>query len=205
MPAITLLSINIGKAVPLAIPANPRTGATARSVVSGIRKLPVSTLADPRPIQVGRLGLAGDEQADLTVHGGLDKALYAYPVEHYGVWRTMRKQATQIDAELAHGSFGENLTISGLLETDVWVGDIVRIGAVRLRITAPRAPCYKFNAVMGFAQASQMMIQSAYTGFYLEVLDPGAIGAGATLELSPGQREMRLIELHRHKHSRDQE
>jgi len=154
---------------------------------------------------VAELGLIGDEQADLTVHGGRDKAVYAFPIEHYPVWRTMREQATKIDEPLAHGSMGENLTIEGLLETRVWIGDVLVIEPatasgtppVRLRVDSPRYPCFKFNALMGFKHASKMMVQSGFTGFYLEVLQPGTIAAGDTFHVIPGARELTIEESHR--------
>ena len=194
-----LLTINVGKTAPLFAGPPDATAEPRHQVLSGIRKNPVSTLGQPNPVRVGPLGLAGDEQADLTVHGGRDKAVYAYPIEHYPVWRTMRQQACGRDEELPHGSFGENLTISGLLETQLWIGDqlIFGDGAVRLRVASPRSPCFKFNAVMGFRQASAMMVQSGYTGFYLEVMQEGLLRAGDEIQLVPGDRHMRVEELHR--------
>ena len=146
--------------------------------------------------------MAGDEQADLTVHGGRDKAIYAYPIEHYPIWRTIREQATHIDEDLPHGFMGENLTITGLFENRVWIGDVLEIGeagtsAPRLRITAPREPCFKFNARMGFKHAARMMVQSGYTGFYLEVLSTGQIAAGDAIRVVPGAREVTVEEMHR--------
>jgi len=200
-----IVSINVGKAVPLFVPTAAPAADGQRQVMSGIRKKPVSTLAAPAAVLAGPFGLAGDEQADHSVHGGRDKAVYAYPLEHYSVWRTLRMQATGIDAELPHGSFGENLTIAGLLETGVWTGDVLAFGAsaVRMRIASPRSPCFKFNAVMGFRQASQMMVQSGFTGFYLEVLQGGTISAGDPVQLIPGERhlQMRILDLHRMKTS----
>lgn len=199
---IQLLTISVGKAAPLFAGEDrnvPEKG--GQSVLSGIRKKPVSTADDPQAIAVHALGLAGDEQADLTVHGGRNQAVYAYPVEHYPVWQTMRMQALKIDEALPHGSFGENLTIAGLLEVDAWIGDVLVFGdsPVRMRITRPRSPCFKFNAVMGFKQASRMMVQSGYTGFYLEVLQTGSIRAGTAVTIVPGDRQMRIEELHRNR------
>ena len=199
-----VLTVCTGRVAPLLVPA---PGGRHEQVPSAIRKSPVSTLADPRPVAVGELGLDGDEQADHTVHGGRDKAVYAYPVEHYDVWRTMREQATKLDAPLAHGAFGENLTIEGLLETRVWIGDVLifeRGGTqtLRLRVDSPRAPCFKFNALMGFKQASKMMVQSEYTGFYLEVLDEGTVAAGDSFRVVAGPREVSIGELHRLRNSK---
>lgn len=199
-----ILSVSVGRAAPLFLPATA-SGAPLQQVLSGIRKTPVSTLEDPRRIPLGPLGFDGDEQADLTVHGGRDKAVYAYPVEHYAVWRTMREQATKIDEPVPHGFVGENLTIEGLLENRVWIGDVLVVepagGAegdpVRLRVDAPRQPCFKFNVRMGFRQASKMMVQSGYTGYYLEVLQTGTVAAGDLVRVLPGPREVSIEEMHR--------
>ena len=197
-----ILTVNIGPAAPLSVPA---PGGGHAQVLSGIRKSPVSTLVDPRRIAVEPLGFIGDEQADLTVHGGRDKAVYAYPVEHYPVWQTMREQATQIDEPLRPGFLGENLAIEGLRENRVWIGDVLVLEPVvpsdappvRLRVDGPRYPCFKFNARMGFNHASKMMVQSGYCGFYLEVLQTGTIGAGDTFRVVPGAREVTIEQLFR--------
>src|SRR5690606_37749501 len=107
-------------------------------------------------VALASLGLEGDEQVDLSVHGGLDKAVYVYPAEHYPFWQTVRAQAGHT-APLSHGGLGENLTVTGLLEPRVWVGDRLRIGEVELVVTQPRSPCYKFNAHLGFSWAARMM------------------------------------------------
>ena len=136
------------------------------------------------------LGLLGDEQADLSVHGGLDKAVYAYPCEHYPYWLAMRRQAglAQIDDSLPNGSLGENLTLQGLLESEVWAGDVLQFPGCALQVTLPREPCYKLNAVMGFAGASRLMAQSGFCGFYLSVASPGTLRAGDAFEVIPGRR-----------------
>ena len=197
-----ILAISTGPAAPLFVPAS---GGTREQVMSGIRKAPVSTLEDPQPVALGTLGFADDVQVDRTVHGGRDKAVYAYPVEHYPTWRTIREQATKIDEPLPYGFMGENLTIEGLLETRVWIGDVLLVEPqppsdappVRLRVDAPRQPCFKFNARMGFKHASKMMVQSGFTGFYLEVLETGTVRAGDTFRVVPGPRELSIEELHR--------
>ena len=150
-------------------------------------------------VAVRRLGLEGDEQADPSVHGGPDKAVYAYPVEHYPFWQTVRAQARVAawgDA-LPHGFVGENLTLSGLAESGVWVGDRLRFPRCELAVAGARQPCYKFNAVMGFPQAAKLMVQSGYCGFYLAVVEPGTIAAGESFELRPGPREVGIVELFR--------
>jgi MOSC domain-containing protein YiiM len=203
-----ILAISVGRVAPLFMPPPllvPAAVADRPQVLSGIRKSPVSTLDDPRPIPLHPLGFEGDEQADLTMHGGRDKAVYAYPIEHYETWRTIRRQATKIDEPLPPGFVGENLTIEGLLETRVWIGDVLVIEPatprdgppVRLRVDGPRSPCFKLNARMGFNQATKMMVQSGFTGFYLEVLETGSVAAGDTFRVVPGPREVTIEELFR--------
>jgi MOSC domain-containing protein YiiM len=163
-------------------------------VLSGIRKR-----AAEGPVEVRPLGLAGDEQADPSVHGGLAKAVYAYPVEHYPFWQTVRAQAQLAPwgETLPHGSLGENLTLEGLLETQAWIGDVLRFPDCQLAVSEPRFPCFKLNAVMGFAHAIRLMQQSAWCGFYLSVREPGRLRAGDTFELVPGPREVGIDELFR--------
>ncbi|MGE5452893.1 MAG: MOSC domain-containing protein [Acidobacteriota bacterium] len=184
-----LLSINTAQAQAMLI--------NERRVMTGIAKRPVSTLDQPQRIEVKRMGLEGDEQSDLTVHGGLSKAVYAYPHEHYAFWQTVRSQARAQEwgEPLPYGMLGENLTITGLLEGGAYVGDVLQFPDCRLAISEPRRPCYKFEAVMGFKQAVKMMAQSGYCGFYLSVLQPGTLAAGESYELIPGQREVSIAEL----------
>ncbi len=160
-----------------------------RSILTAIHKTEVRG-----PVAVKPLGLQGDEQADPSVHGGLDKAIYAYPAEHYAFWCEARHQAgaAPIDDALPHGSMGENLTLSGLLETDVWVGDVLRFPQCVLRVSQPREPCYKFNAAMGFNTAVKAMAQSGFCGFYLSVDEPGSVQAGDAFELVPGPRQLSI-------------
>lgn len=178
-----LLSLQIGTA--------RRAMISGRSVLTAIHKLPVSG-----PVPVTRLGLMGDEQADLSVHGGLDKAVYAYPSEHYAFWLEARRNAGLggIDDALPWGSMGENLSITGLFEADVWVGDVLKFEHCTLRVTQPREPCYKFNAVMGFATASKLMAQHGCCGFYLAVDEPGSVQAGEGFELIAGPRRLGIPE-----------
>ena len=184
---IAVISVNIGQTRQVAI--------GARCVATAYVKTPVAG-----PVAVRALGLDGDEQADLSVHGGLSKAVYAFPVEHYPVWRTLRAQAAAAawDAALPHGAFGENLTLAGLLEADAWVGDRLCFeGGVELAVSEPRLPCFKFDAAMDFAQAARMMVQSGMCGFYLQVAVPGTIAAGERGVLRPGAREVGIAELFR--------
>ena len=148
-------------------------------------------------VPVMALGLMGDEQADLSVHGGLEKAVYAYPSEHYAFWQNARLQAgvSPLDDSLPNGSLGENLTLAGLLETQVWAGDILRFPNCELKVTLPREPCGKFNAVIGFARASRLMAQSGFCGFYLSVETPGTIQAGQSFEVIAGRRSVSIPQL----------
>lgn len=167
-----------------------------RAVLTGIHKRAVDG-----PVTVKPLGLDGDEQADPSVHGGLSKAVYAYPSEHYPFWQTVRAQAKVAgwDEPLPHGFLGENLTITGLLESQAWVGDVLRFPNCELAISEPRFPCFKFNAVMGFNQASKLMAQNGWCGFYLAVRNGGTIAAGDTFELVPGPRHVGIAEIFRGK------
>jgi len=152
--------------------------------------------AVPGPARVGAPGLMLDEQADLSVHGGLEKAVYAYPIEHYAYWRRARQDAglAGIDDSLCPGALGENLTLQGLLEAEVWVGDVLQFAHCALRVTQPREPCFKFNASMGFNQASRQMAQTGYCGFYLAVDQTGTVQAGEVATLMPGPRRARISE-----------
>jgi MOSC domain-containing protein YiiM len=162
-----------------------------RAVLTAIRKTSVQGYVAVKP-----LGLAGDEQADLSVHGGLDKAIYAYPSEHYTFWQAQRAQAglNGIDDELAFGAMGENLTLSGLLERDVWVGDVLEFAHCTLRVDQPREPCFKFNAALGYKTAVKDMAQSGFCGFYLSVDQPGSLQAGEAFVLHPGPRRVSIPE-----------
>ena len=165
-----------------------------RVLMTGIHKRAVAG-----PVEVRRLGLVGDEQADPTVHGGLGKAVYAYPGEHYPFWQTVRAQARAAawGEAMPPGMLGENLTLAGLLEDQVWIGDVLRFPGCELAVSEPRFPCFKFDAAMGFNQAAKMMTANAWCGFYLAVRQPGAIAAGESFELIPGPREVGIQELFR--------
>ncbi|MBH9552164.1 MOSC domain-containing protein [Inhella gelatinilytica] len=148
----------------------------------------------PRPVSFE--GIEGDAQADRSVHGGPQQALYAYPSEHYAVWQTLRAQARAADwgAPLPWGSLGENLTLAGLLESQVWIGDVLQFPDCELIVTRPRQPCVKLNAALGFPQAARLMQQSGYSGFYVAVRQPGTLAQGQPFQLVPGPRELALSE-----------
>lgn len=160
-----------------------------KRVMTAIRKRPVEGVT-----AVALLGLAGDEQANPDVHGGLSKAVYAYPSEHYEFWRKARldKGLGLIDDTLPFGFMGENLTLSGLLESGVWVGDVLEFPNCTLRVTDPREPCFKFNATMGFNTAAKAMAQSGFCGFYLAVDKVGTIAAGESFKLHAGSRQVSI-------------
>ena len=160
-----------------------------KRVMTAIRKLPAAG-----DVAVAPLGLVGDEQANLEVHGGLSKAIYAYPSEHYAFWRQARRYAglTHIDDTLPFGAIGENLTLAGLLEEHVWVGDVLEFPNCTLRVTEPSEPCFKFNAAMGFNTAAKQMAQSGFCGFYLAVDRAGTIAAGEAFTVIAGSRQVAI-------------
>jgi MOSC domain-containing protein YiiM len=184
-------SINVSRARAVEI--------NGQSVMTGIFKRAVD-----QPVSVKVMGIEGDEQSDLSVHGGLTKAVYAYPVEHYGFWQTVRAQAKVAgwDEPLVPGALGENLTISGFVESEAFIGDVLRFADCELAVSEPRFPCFKFNAAMGFNQAAKLMGQNAWCGFYLAVRIPGTLRPGESFELLPGPREVGIQELFRSKMSR---
>lgn len=128
-------------------------------------------------VRAGLENLAGDEQADLTVHGGENKAVYIYPSEHYAYWREQLP-----DMELPWGAFGENLTTEGLLEDSVMIGDRLRAGSAEFVVTQPRLPCFKLGIRFGSERMIARFLRSGRSGFYLGVLREGEIGAGDPIE-----------------------
>lgn len=186
LPPMQILSVNHAAVAPLLI--------DGRSVPTAIRKRPVDG-----PVAVRPLGLEGDEQADPSVHGGLAKAVYGYPSEHFPFWQTVRAQARAAgwDAPVPPGLMGENLTLEGVTEDRLWIGDRLVLPDCVLAVSEPRRPCFKFNAVMGFKQAARLMWQSGFCGVYFAVLEGGSVRAGDAFELVPGPREVNLRELFR--------
>lgn len=144
-----------------------------RRVTTGIFKEPVEGR-----VRLRTLNLEGDRQADLTVHGGTDKAVYAYPAEHYDYWRRELP-----GAELAWGMFGENFTVEGVHENQINVGDQFRIGSAELMATQPRLPCYKLAVKFGRDDIIKRFLESGRTGFYFAVLKQGEVGAGDSIEM----------------------
>ncbi|MEN9888175.1 MAG: hypothetical protein RL559_212 [Pseudomonadota bacterium] len=163
-----------------------------RTLRSAIHKPPVHG-----PVALGPLGLAGDEQNDLSVHGGLSKAVYALPHPHLAWWSAQRQAAavSLFDAPLTAGMLGENLSLEGLDETTVFIGDRLHMaGGVVLRVTEPRQPCAKFNAVLGYGHAAKQMVQSGRCGFYMAVEEPGTLVAGEAFTLRPGSRQTSIAQ-----------
>jgi MOSC domain-containing protein YiiM len=142
-------------------------------LTTGIFKEPVAGR-----IAVRRLNLDGDRQADLTVHGGPEKAIYAYPAEYYTFWR---EQFPEMG--LPWGMFGENLTITGLLDDTVHIGDRFQVGTAHLMVTQPRLPCYKLGLKFGRDDILKRFLQSRLTGFYFSVLKEGAVAANDAISL----------------------
>jgi MOSC domain-containing protein YiiM len=130
------------------------------------------------PARVTRLNLEGDEQSDLSVHGGVSKAVYAYPSEHYGFWRDELP-----GAELGWGAFGENLTTEGLVETTTHIGDRFRVGTAELVVTRPRMPCFKLAMKFGRQEMIERFLASGRSGFYLSVAQEGEVRAGDSIAL----------------------
>ena len=140
---------------------------------TGIFKVPVEG-----KVRVDALNLVGDRQADLTVHGGLSKAIYVYPAEHYDFWRNELP-----GVEFPWGSFGENLSVEGLLEKDLNVGDRLSVGSVELIVTEPRLPCYKLALKFNRDDMVKRFLKSRRTGFYCAVLREGEIEAGDQIQI----------------------
>ena len=159
-----IISVNVGSVRQLG-------RVRGKPIYSGFVKKPVTG-----EVKVGKLNLEGDRQADLTVHGGIDKAVYAYPSEHYPFW--VEKYP---DMEIPWGSFGENLTPEGLLESEVHLGDRLGVGSAELEVTQPRFPCYKLGLRFGTQAILKTFLDSERSGYYLKVLREGKVKAGDSI------------------------
>ena len=160
-----LLSVNVS--LPRALQADGRT------ITTGIFKEPVHGR-----VMLRSLNLDGDGQADPSCHGGPDKAVYAYPFEHYERWKIELGRE-----DLPFGQFGENFTVSGMPEARVRIRDVYRIGGAQVQVTAPRSPCFKLGLKMGSKDFPKLFLTSGRFGFYLRVLEEGDVGAGDRVEL----------------------
>ena len=187
MPRIE--SISAGVVVPLWV----REDGELRSVMSGIKKSVISTLTNPSAIEITASGIASDEQADHLAHGGIEKALYAYPVEHYPHWTDYLSRAKKTTVDLPHGYFGENLTISGLTEDSVFVSDRWQVGGVECVVMKLRTPCYKFTARTGVNTVDKEMVRTARSGWYLRIIGLGSICAGDVITVIPGPQEISIL------------
>jgi MOSC domain-containing protein YiiM len=164
LPPMKVLSVNVG--APRAIPYR------GKRVMTGIYKEPVSGEQ-----KIAKLGFVGDQQADLKVHGGMYKAVYSYPFEHYEYWSRALGRS-----DFAFGQFGENLTVSGFTEDEVNIGDVFRVGSAMLEVTQPRVPCFKLAHKMGLPGFPKLFTASGRTGFYHRVLEEGKVSAGDEIE-----------------------
>ena len=173
-----IISVNVGL---------PRTVMSNGDAVStGIFKEPVTGR-----VMLRTLNLDGDRQADLSVHGGPSKAVYAYPSEHYDYWTHEFP-----DMKLPFGMFGENFTTAGLLETELNVGDKFRVGSTFVMATEPRMPCYKLGIRFGRSDIIKRFLASERTGFYFAVLQEGEVGVGDPMELiEKSQDNLRLSDI----------
>ena len=185
-----LISINSGKVAPLFTNQHPDHAV----VMSGIKKNSVSNIDQANPVDINALGVMGDEQADLSVHGGLEKAIYVYPHEHYPFWNALLSRELKTPFDLQPGAMGENFTISGLLEADVFVGDTLQIGDLEFIVTKLREPCFKFNAKMRYKGAAKAMLQSGHCGWYMRVITPGTLNAGSKISHLPGKQETSIAD-----------
>ena len=177
---MSVLSVNVGLPREVLWRGKP--------VTTGIWKEPVAGR-----VRLRRLNLDGDRQADLRVHGGQDKAVYAYPSEFYELWSRERPEL-----ELGPGTFGENLTLEGLLDDDVSVGDRFQIGTAELVVTQPRLPCFKLGLRMGRDEFVTEFLERGLLGFYLAVAREGAVAAGdAIVELQRDPRRFGVTEVAR--------
>ena len=173
-----LISVNVSQ--PKAVLHN------GKRIKTGIFKEPVSGRTMMR-----RLNIDGDGQGDPTVHGGVDKAVYVYTIEHYEYWK---RQLARDD--FTHGQFGENLTVEGMLEDTVHIGDVFRIGEAVVEVSQPRVPCFKLGIKMGNPRIVKPFLDSTRVGFYVRVLEEGEVGAGDAIErISVGDGGMTVKEI----------
>jgi MOSC domain-containing protein YiiM len=152
---------------------------TVRSLKLDTRRIRTAIFKTPtdEPVWASRLGLQGDEQADRKVHGGEDQAVYAFPFEHYSFYGELLRRD-----DFTPGQFGENLTIEGFLEDQVFIGDRLRIGEATFQVSQPRIPCSKLGLHLKDSRIVPAMTNTLRTGFYLRVLEEGLVKKGDTIE-----------------------
>jgi MOSC domain-containing protein YiiM len=181
-PDLALESVNVG------LPQVIGVSRSGEPIVSGIVKKPVAA----HSLYLDTLNLEGDRQADLTVHGGFDKAVYAYPGEHLPLWNA------ELGTAFGPGTFGENLTTRGWLEDEVYIGDVWAWGDALVQVSQPRSPCYKLAAVTGRPDLLKRFVQSGRTGWYLRVLQPGMVPVGGPMRLvSKHPAAVSVLRVHR--------
>jgi MOSC domain-containing protein YiiM len=162
---VRVVSVNVGRPRSTVWKGEPVTTAIFKKPVTG-------------PVRVEGVNLEGDRQADLSVHGGRDKAVYAYAAEHYPYWRET------LGRDLPWGMFGENLTVEGVpLEDELAVGDTLRVGTAELVVTQPRLPCFKLGLRFGDAGMVRRFLEAGRSGVYLRIQEPGVVEAGDAIEL----------------------
>ena len=174
-----LISINVSKPKPIEY--------GGKTVQTGIFKEPVSGT-----VMLREMNIDGDGQGDLKVHGGTYKAIYGYPIEHYKHWQQELNRN-----DLTYGQFGENLTVEGMLEEEINIGDVFQIGTtVQLQITQPRVPCFKLGYKMGSPEFPKQFLESQRVGFYFRVLAEGEITAGDVISrVAPASDSMSVTEI----------
>jgi MOSC domain-containing protein YiiM len=164
--------LSAGSVVSLQTGAPQTYNFDGRAWTTGMFKLPVEA-----PVHLTRIGFVGDGQADLEHHGGPDKAVCVYCIEHYPYWEQ------QLGIPLSNAAFGENITVSGLGEKKVSIGDVFRMGEALVQVSQPRQPCYKLGYKYGRADLPLLVQQTGYTGYYFRVLQEGIVKQGDTLKL----------------------
>jgi MOSC domain-containing protein YiiM len=164
-----LISVNVGLSRDIAV--------GGKTVRTSIWKTPVQGR-----VRVSTLNLDGDQQSDLSVHGGVDKAVYLYPSEHYSYWRTQLP-----DVELLWGAFGENFTSEGILEDQIRIGDRIRVGSAEFMVTQPRMPCFKLGIRFNRRDMVKRFLESKRSGFYLSVTREGEVENGDAIEFTEKQ------------------
>lgn len=157
---IFVTAVHVGKVAPLGPQGTP----------SAFRKTAVD-----HPVIAGTLGLTGDAQADLNVHGGPDKAIYGYALSRYPAWVA---EFPHLADRLVAGSMGENLPVAGTDEAGINIGDRIRVGGALLQVTQPRLPCFKLGLAFDEPRVIRAMTRTGFCGWYYRVVEPGAIGAG---------------------------
>ena len=164
IPIMKLLSVNVS--LPKEVPYK------AKTTMTGIFKQPVTGR-----VMLRTLNLDGDGQADLQAHGGIYKAVYVYSIENYDYWKAALGRNN-----FSIGQFGENFTVEHMLDQDIHIGDVFRVGSALVEVTQPRVPCYKLGIIMGLPKFPKQFLESCRVGFYFRVLQEGEVGAGDVIE-----------------------